>query len=79
MITQKSNPAKVFGVVLKQLRLERGFTQEELADKAMLTDRSHISALERATKSPSLATLFVLSDALNLLPSDLLKLVEERL
>lgn len=79
MMTQKSNPAKVFGVVLKQLRLERGFTQEELADKAMLTDRSHVSALERATKSPSLVTLFVLADALNSSPSELLKMVEDRL
>lgn len=77
MINQKSNPAKAFGIVLKQLRLEHGFTQEELAERAMLTDRSHVSALERAAKSPTLPTVFALAEALNILPSDLLKLVEE--
>lgn len=79
MITHKSKPAKVFGEVLKELRLERGLTQDELAEKAMLNDRSHVSALERATKSPSLPTLFTLADALNIMPSELLRLVEDRL
>ena len=78
-MTPKSNSAKFFGEVLKELRLERGLTQDELAEKAMLNDRSHVSALERATKSPTLPTIFSLAHALNILPSEILKLVEGKL
>ena len=78
-MTPISKTAKVFGEVLKELRLERGLTQDELAEKAMLNDRSHVSALERATKSPTLPTLFTLAHALNILPSEILSLVEGRL
>lgn len=79
MIKPHPNLTKIFGAVLKELRLDRGLTQEELADKAMLNDRSHVSALERGTKSPSLSTIFTLADALNIRPSELFKLVEDKL
>lgn len=71
--------AKVFGDVLKELRLERGFTQEQLADLAMLNDRSHVSMIERAIKSPMLPTIFALAKAMNISASELICLVETRL
>lgn len=74
----KKQPAKIFGNVLRKLRLERGFTQDKLAELAN-TERSHISALERAEKSPSLATIFVLAEALNMPACELIKLVEDKL
>ncbi len=44
------------GEKVKRLRLSRGFTQEELAERADLT-KGFISLLERDKTSPSIATL----------------------
>lgn len=71
-------PAEVFGKALKELRLERGFTQDKLAELAG-TERSHISALERAEKSPALNTIFVLANALSMTASQLIESVEKQL
>jgi transcriptional regulator with XRE-family HTH domain len=68
----------IFGEVLQELRLSRSFTQDRLADLAD-TERSHISALERAEKGPALATIFSLAAALDIPPGELIGLVEERL
>lgn len=67
----------VFGEVLQELRLQRGLTQDGLAELAG-TERSHISALERAEKGPVLATIFKLADALNMSASELMGQVEQR-
>ena len=74
----KNQSAKVFGEVLKELRLARGFKQHKLAELAK-TERSHISALERAVKSPALPTLFILAGALDISASELIRLVEQKL
>lgn len=48
------------GQQIKQLRLDKGLTLQELAERAGLT-ASHISQIENAKSSPSLATLKVIS------------------
>lgn len=78
MNREKNRPAKVFGETLRELRLARGFTQDKLAELAK-TERSHISALERAEKSPSFATIFILAKALDIQASELIALVENKL
>ena len=55
------------GNKIRRLRLQRGLTQEELADRCELS-KSFISLLERDLTSPSLDTL---SDLLETLGSDL--------
>ena len=55
------------GNKLRRLRLQRGLTQEELADRCELS-KSFISLLERDLTSPSLDTL---SDLLEILGTDL--------
>ena len=55
------------GNKIRRLRLQRGLTQEELADRCELS-KSFISLLERDLTSPSLDTL---SDLLEILGSDL--------
>ena len=55
------------GNKLRRLRLQRGLTQEELADRCELS-KSFISLLERDLTSPSLDTL---SDLMEALGSDL--------
>ena len=55
------------GIKIKQLRLQCGLTQEELADRCELT-KGYISQLENNLTSPSIATLI---DILEVLGSDL--------
>ena len=55
------------GKKIKRLRLQRGLTQEELADRCELS-KGFISLLERDLTSPSIATLM---DILESLGSDL--------
>ena len=74
----KKLPTIVFGEVLQELRLQQALTQDQLAELAD-TERSHISALERAEKGPALATIFILAQALNMPAGDLIGLVEKRL
>lgn len=74
----KKLPTTIFGEVLQELRLQQALTQDQLAERAG-TERSHISALERAEKGPSLATIFILADALEIPAADLISLVEERM
>jgi len=75
---KKRTPTEAFGEVLRELREERDLTQEALALEAG-TERSHISALERAEKGPSLATILRLSRALSVPASDLIERVERKL
>ena len=71
-------PTTTFGDVLRELRLQRELTQDKLAELAG-TERSHISALERAEKGPALATIFILAKALNIPAGELISMVERRL
>lgn len=47
---------ELFGSRIKELRLKKGFSQEEMAERSGL-DRTFISILERGQKNPSLSTL----------------------
>ena len=67
--------AKSFGQALRQLRLERGMSQEELGF-ASGYHRTYISLLERGKKSPSLQTIFQLAKALNVEPSQMVERVQ---
>jgi len=77
-MTDKKLPTKIFGEVLQELRLQKALTQDQLAERAG-TERSHISALERAEKGPALATIFSLADALDISAGSLISLVEKKL
>jgi transcriptional regulator with XRE-family HTH domain len=74
----KKLPTVIFGEVLQELRLRQGLTQDKLAELAE-TERSHISALERAEKGPALATIFTLASALGIPAGELIGMVESRL
>ena len=63
---------------MQELRLQQALTQDQLAELAE-TERSHISALERAERAPALATIFIIADALNIPAGELIDLVEQRL
>lgn len=71
-------PEQAFGEVLRELRHERGLSQEQLAE-ASRCSRPHLSRLETGKNSPSLSMLFQLSAALNVEPGDLIDRVRGKL
>ena len=68
--------SKAFGVVIGRLRTSRGMTQESLSGLAGIA-RSHLVALENGEKTVKLSTRWSIAYALELRPSELIRLVEE--
>jgi len=65
-----------FAHVLKDLRMNKGLSQEELAFKAKL-HRTYISQLERGLKSPTLNTISILADVLDVSLTQIVKSIQE--
>mgnify|MGYP000188352887 CR=1 FL=1 len=61
------NLVEAFGQILKQLRKEKGFSQEKLAELCDL-DRTYISMLERGKRQPTLTTIYVIGKVLDVYP-----------
>lgn len=68
---RKVSPRIAFGKRLRELRLERGVSQEKLAELAGL-HRNYVGVLERARQSATLDAICKLAAALNVRPADLL-------
>ena len=64
---QRNQSAQAFGVALKAARLERGLSQEDLADRADF-DRTYPSLLEHGRRSPSFFMILQLAGALRMEP-----------
>lgn len=60
---------KKFGLRLKELRLEKGYTQEKLAWQANI-EPMHISKIERGIINTSLSQILNLAKALKISPKD---------
>jgi transcriptional regulator with XRE-family HTH domain len=67
--------AQAFGDALRELREERGLSQEAAA-LACGIDRAYFGQLERAVKTPTLRTVWRIADGLKTRPSDLLTRAE---
>jgi transcriptional regulator with XRE-family HTH domain len=63
--------AELFGRRLRSIRLDRGWTQEQLAERAEITP-TYTSDLERAAKVPSLTIKLRLARAFDIDVSELL-------
>ena len=61
-----------FGAKLKELRLKKDWSQEELAATAGL-DRTYVSSCERGQRNISLLNIYKLAGALKVEPSVLLQ------
>jgi len=59
-----------FGDRLRQLRTERGYSQEELAERAGL-HRNYVGGVERGERNVALENIVKLAKALSVKPSDL--------
>ena len=53
-----------FGSILRRLRIEKGLSQEALAERAGMASHAHLSQLESGHKQPTVEMLFRLADAL---------------
>lgn len=68
--------AEGFGIAIRQLRLERGISQEDAALESGI-DRAYYGHIERATKSPTLDTVWKIARGLDTKPSELLRRAEQ--
>lgn len=59
-----------FGLRLRQLREEKGLSQEAFADRCGL-DRTYVSGIERGRRNPSLKNIAKIADTLGLSVSQL--------
>ncbi len=68
---------RLFGQILRELRTERGLSQEELGFESNY-HRTYISQLERGQKNPSLKAIFRLARVLGIRPSEMIRRIESR-
>jgi transcriptional regulator with XRE-family HTH domain len=67
-----TDPRRIFGKRLRELRQKRGVSQEKLAEMADL-HRNYVGVLERGGQYASLDAICKLAHALKVKPADLLK------
>lgn len=72
----KTPPNIALGLVLRKRRIELKLTQEELSLEADL-QRNYISLMELGQNQPTITTIFKLAHALEIRPSELIRLVED--
>lgn len=60
------------GIKIREIRLEKGWSQEKLADACGL-HRSHMGEIERGRANITLATLMIIAEKLQTPPSSLLE------
>ena len=66
--------AKVVGKVIKKFRKEQGLSQDVLSGLADIT-RSHLSAIERGERRPTLDTFYKIGNALRVGPAVLMNAI----
>ena len=68
----------IVGRVIKNYREEKNLSQEVVSGLADI-GRTHLSAIERGIRKPTLETFYKIADAMNTSASDLMKLVENEI
>ena len=66
------DPKSLFGKRVRQLRQQRGWSQEFLAFESNL-DRTYISSVERGKRNISLINIIKIAEALKIDPQELFK------
>lgn len=68
-------PDKAIGQAIREIRLEREMSQEQLAFECGF-DRTYISLLERGVRNPTVRSLVQLARVLKVRPSEILQRME---
>lgn len=63
------------GGAIRAARLERGVSQEELAERAAI-DRSYLSSIERGAQNPGVVSLLRVVNALEMTATELFAMAE---
>ena len=66
------------GRAIQAYREEKGLSQEVVSGLADI-GRTHLSAIERGVRKPTLETFFRLAEAMEIKPSELMKKIEQHL
>ena len=68
----------IVGKVIQRFREEKGLSQEVVSGFADI-GRTHLSAIERGTRKPTLETFFRIGEAMNISPSIIMKVIEDEI
>jgi transcriptional regulator with XRE-family HTH domain len=68
--------AEIVGRVIGRIREQQGKSQELISGLAGI-GRTHLSAIERGQRKPTLETFYKIAEALGVKPSTLLAAIEE--
>ena len=68
--------SKAIGRVIQEIREKKGMSQEVVSGLADI-GRTHLSAIERGVRKPTLETFCRIADAMNIKPSELFRLIEQ--
>ena len=68
----------IVGRVIQEAREKQGLSQDVVSGFADI-GRTHLSAIERGARRPTLETFFRISDALGLRPSELMSKIENEI
>ena len=70
--------AKIVGRVLQRVRENKGHSQELVSGFAGI-GRTHLSAIERGERKPTLETFFKIAEALEMRPSEIMAEIEREI
>ncbi|MBV9495690.1 MAG: helix-turn-helix transcriptional regulator [Acidobacteria bacterium] len=73
----KDPDAKKFGAIVRRLREERGWTQDQLAERAGMNG-SYLGFVERGENVPTLTVILLLAQTLSVDPGELVREVARK-
>ena len=68
--------AVIIGKTIQKYREKKGLSQEVVSGFADI-GRTHLSAIERGVRKPTLDTFFKIAEAMEIAPHELMKLIED--
>lgn len=70
--------ARTVGLIIYKCRVEKRLSQEVVSGLAGI-GRTHLSAIERGERKPTLETFFRIAEAMNIPPHELMLLLEKEI